>query len=146
MREATTADTGAILDLLLEFYKGASRTLKLPGLSVTKVLKTIETTIERGTIVVVEEDGKIVGALGLQQLTLWYSESPLVGDVFFYILPQYRSSKHASNLLEAAYKYAIMLGLPLKMAIVSGEDVKRKDAYYARKGFRYLGGIYTKGI
>jgi hypothetical protein len=39
-----------------------------------------------------------------------------------------------------------MRGLPLLMAVVNGEDVERKDKFYARHGFTRIGGVYNRGF
>jgi hypothetical protein len=39
-----------------------------------------------------------------------------------------------------------MRELPLLMAVVHGEDVVRKDAFYERHGFTRVGGVYSRGF
>ena len=57
-----------------------------------------------------------------------------------------RSSKAATELMKKAQSYAASKNMPLLVAVVSGEDVLRKDKLYEHLGFRYLGGVYARGF
>lgn len=89
---------------------------------------------------------ELVGVLALQETTHWYSDHPFLADLVFFVKPSQRVSRVASHLLRAATEYATMRGIPLMMAVVHGEDVVRKDHFYARHGFQRVGGVYTRGF
>jgi len=40
----------------------------------------------------VEDDGKLVGSLGLHRTSPWYSDSEYLADGWFYVLPEYRKT------------------------------------------------------
>jgi GNAT superfamily N-acetyltransferase len=142
--EQSSRDVTDLLRLLMDMH-GASK-LALPPVDMGKVLKGIWECDSTGVIFVAEQDGSIVGAIGLVLAEPWFSSETLLYDKFFYVKREHRASNAGDDLLSAAKKYASILGKPLNINHWFGEDIDRKDVYFRRKGFQRAGGIYVLGL
>lgn len=140
---AKEGDIPSLVPLLKQMHETAPS--PLPPLAPHKVLRALRDCISGGRIFMVRK-GEPVGILALTEGTHWYSNEKFLGDLVFYVAPSSRTSRIASHLLRSATQYATMRGLPLLMAVVHGEDVQRKDNFYARHGFSRIGGVYSRGL
>jgi GNAT superfamily N-acetyltransferase len=140
---AKEGDIVDIVPLLVQMH-GTSPT-PLPPIAPHKLLGALKDSLDGGRMFVARR-GRVVGILALTEGTHWYSDEKFLGDLVFYVAPCSRTSRIASHLLRAATEYATMRGLPLMMAVVHGEDVQRKDNFYARHGFIRVGGVYSRGL
>jgi len=141
---AKEADIPAIGALLMQMHRTAP--MKLPPVNPHRVEASLRGCLQEGRIFLGLKVQRIVGVLALQECPHWYSNEKFLGDLVFYVDAGSRTSRIASHLLRAATEYATMRGLPLMMAVVHGEDVVRKDHFYARHGFQRVGGVYTRGF
>lgn len=141
---AKEKDIPAMGGLLVEMH--ASIPMKLPPIAPHKVEAALRHCMQNGRIFLGYKKEKLAGILGIQEGEHWYSHGKFLADLVFFVSPGARSSRIASHLLRAASEYATIRGLPLLMAVVNGEDVERKDWFYARHGFQRIGGVYHRGF
>lgn len=140
---AKEKDIPAIGELLVQMH--ASVPLNLPPIAPHKVEAALRQCLQTGRIFLGYKGGKLGGILGIREGEPWYSHGKFLADLVFFVAPSSRASRIASHLLRAATEYATMRGLPLLMAVANGEDVERKDKFYARHGFVRIGGVYNRG-
>jgi len=89
---------------------------------------------------------ELVGCLGLQHGTLWWTGTPIVTDQPLFVAERARASTLAVDLLAAGERYAAARGWPLVITVSSGTDTERKSRWLQRRGFRALGGVHAKGL
>ena len=141
---AKEGDIPDICSLLVEMHQDVP--LRLPPLAPHKVVAALKNCLDTGRIFLGYKGGKLVGVLAVHDGEHWFSNEKFLGDLVFFVSPRGRTSRVASLLLRNATEYATMRGLPLLMAVVNGEDVERKDKFYARHGFTRIGGVYNRGF
>lgn len=143
MRVAKPEDHDALLQfLVLEFY--GRHQDNLPALNLRKAAAGIGRVLREGAVFVHEDDGGIVGSLGLLEAdAAWFTDDRVLADAWYFVLPDRRGAKAATALLRAAQGVARSAGLPLSMSVVTGERVERKDRFFRRNGFVPLGGAYV---
>lgn len=96
-------------------------------------------------ILLAELAGEIVGCLALRHDQWWWTGSPFVTDMVFFLSERARGTTLARDLLAAGERYAAQHRAPLLIGVLSAEDILRKDAWFRRRGYRALGGLYLKG-
>lgn len=96
-------------------------------------------------ILLAEVRGDPVGCLALRHDCWWWTGTPFVTDMVFFLAERARASSLARDLLAAGERYAAGQGLPLLIGVLSGEDLARKAEWFGRRGYRALGGLYLKG-
>ena len=106
--------------------------------SFAKGLPFVVAAIEYGAWVA-EDDGEIVGSIGLQANAPWYAEMQYVSDLWTYVTPEYREHGVAGRLIEIAKDYAAEMEMPLMMGIFNDVDVERKIKFFEKMGFRMVG-------
>lgn len=99
-----------------------------------------------GFIGVIGEPGSIEGAMCLRWGTMWYNNSYWwLEDAFCHVLPDYRASNNASELIEWSQWWAESLEIPLMLGIVSNERTKAKIKLYERKLGPMSGALFLVG-
>lgn len=141
---AKERDIPAIGALLMQMHQTSP--LPLPPVAPHKVEASLRECLRHGKIFIATRESKVLGVLALQEGEHWYSTGRFLADLCFYVEAGSRTSRIASHLLRAASEYANIRGLPLLMAVVHGEDVVRKDNFYARHKFQRIGGVYCRGF
>lgn len=142
IRQATYEDVIPISFLLEE---GIRRWHGVPKPDETLLLD-VKTVIDQGVAFVAEKAGIIYGAIGLVKDHWFFSKKEFLGDKWFYVRPEARSSRCAFKLMDKAKEVAEALEIPLILAHIYGEDIERKNRFYERQGFRQLGCVYAKGL
>lgn len=137
IRKATPEDADAFVDLILN-WDGI--TYIRPDAVRRHFLKHWRMAL------VAEKDGKLIGSIGLAKDCFWWCDVEYLGDVWYFVHPQYRASRVGLNLLNAAKRSAEKAMLPLIMGVVHGGDIQRKDKFFERNGFTRLGGTYARGL
>lgn len=117
--------------------------LGFPAIDPVRVMAGFHRCFETGGVWVVEEDGKIVGAIGLYLNQYWFSAEPYLADMFYYVAPEARTSKAAKALLNEAKAFAAEVKLPLLIGILNANDLERKDIFMKRAGFKRAGAFYV---
>jgi hypothetical protein len=89
---------------------------------------------EEGAVIgVVGDRGKIEGSIYLMISNFWYSTEFHLEELWNYVLPEYRRSQNAKNLIEFAKRCSDEADLTLVIGVVSNEDTARKIAMYRRR-------------
>jgi hypothetical protein len=86
-----------------------------------------------GLIGVIGVPGKIEACIFLRISQLWYSDEFHLSEYLSFVLPAYRKSRNALNLVEFAKKCAYDLGLKLFITIVSTERTEAKKRLFERR-------------
>lgn len=94
----------------------------------------------------VEEDGKLVGTLGLHRTSPWYSDSEYLADGWFYVLPEYRKTGVGKMLIDEAKKFAEEVKLPLIIGVFTSEDADTKAQVMKKLGLTTVGGLFAAGV
>ena len=81
----------------------------------------------------VGEPGKLEGIVFIQLTTFWYSDDLYWEEYFLYVLPEYRKSRNAVELLKFAKWCADESGFPLFIGILSNHPTERKELLYERQ-------------
>lgn len=145
VRPAIILDASAILALLMEMHRTAD--INLPPINGAKAISRISRCIQDGAAYVAEDaEGALIGSVGGEIGSDWYSDQPFLVDAWFYVRPAARSSRAAFSLLRSFRAAARDAGLPLRMGVFNGGDVERKDKFFSRAGLRRVGGYFVEGM
>ena len=94
----------------------------------------------------VEDEGKLVGSLGLHRTTPWYSDFEYLADGWFYVLPEYRKTGVGKMLIDEAKKFANEVKLPLIIGVFTSEDADTKAQVMHKLGLTMVGGMFAAGV
>ena len=119
--------------------------LSASNLNLEKGMKWVLFNI-REAVFIVEDDGKLIGTIGLNKTSPWYSDAEYLTDGWFYVLPQYRKKGVAGILIEAAKDYAKEKSLPLIVGVFSKEDALGKAGIMNKLGLITVGGLFATGV
>lgn len=86
-----------------------------------------------GIIGVIGAPGKIEGCILLRIGQMWYSDEWCLDELFNFVLPEYRRSRNALELVEFAKTCAERLHIPLFIGIISNERTASKVKLYERR-------------
>lgn len=132
---------------LIEFLIGrfhAEYSEWFPPVDVDKVIRHVGNFIEHGVVFVARsKDGQMAGVISGVLTAPWFSSVKLVTDGFFYVAPEFRSTRAATALVRTLKVWSAEQGIEeLNCSVISGDDIDRKDRFFERNGFRRIGGIY----
>ncbi len=88
---------------------------------------------EGGILGVIGDPGKIEGAIYMMVSTFWYSDECHLEELFSYVLPEYRRSRNALELVEFGKWCSDQSGFKLLIGIQSNERTAAKIRLYHRK-------------
>jgi N-acetylglutamate synthase-like GNAT family acetyltransferase len=142
IRTATEADIIRVIEHVREYHDFYADEL-LPA-SPNKVLDQLYQTVVAGRVFLAEEGEEIIGSLGCMVTHLWFSDQAHLCDMWLWVRPSKRASRAAVALVEYYKQYADDMGLPAYMEQISGYQPERLEKFYARRGFRRVGGIYFR--
>lgn len=86
-----------------------------------------------GLIGVIGEPGALEGAIVMQMSQLWYSDQWMLEELFSFVLPEFRRSNNAKDLIDFATTCAVDIGVPLTIGIVSNKRTEAKIGLYRRR-------------
>jgi len=138
---AAPPDEDAIFFLLL----GMAEENTNHPVAVQKSLDKIREVIALGGAAVVEDEGEIIGSVGIGPKEAWFSTYRFLGDYWFYVRPDKRNSRAALLLKNTARDVARGVHLDLVFAVFSICDAERKSKFFARD-MTYLGGSYVMEV
>lgn len=140
VRAATKDDVDTLFFMLVEMAKENSK----HRVTVGKALEHINSVVACGGCAVVEnEEREIVATAGISVQQSWFSDDKFLGDSWFYVRPDYRSTRAAFMLKKALFNFSDTAGLDLVLAVFSFVDGDRKSKFFA-KSMKHLGGSYVK--
>lgn len=86
-----------------------------------------------GIIGVIGEPGCLEAAIVLRMSRMWYSGQTFLDELFSFVLPEFRRSDNAKELIEFAKSCAVDINVPLVIGIISNHRTKAKVKLYERK-------------
>ncbi len=140
VRLAVGEDLPQILALLTDMHSEVGRFPIEWGRVQDLVRRGIAT--DRAIIGVVGDVYDIQGMVGLNFTEVWYSDTPILEDVFLYTAPEARKTRTAQALLRYSRETAKRLGMPLFISEVFNERTEGKIALYERELGVPLGGYF----
>lgn len=104
------AEAPAILDFLRAMHAEVGRA----PLNDDKAASVIADTIEIGVALVVENDGRIIGSMGLNRIDYWYADADFLGETWLYVDHKHRKDGEVIGLLMGeARQLGETTGLPV---------------------------------
>lgn len=85
-----------------------------------------------GILAVIGETGSIEASLCLTVDQFWYSDAWFLSERWNYVLPEYRKSTNAKDLIRFAESKSAESGLPLVIGVLSNERTEAKVELYKR--------------
>ena len=86
------------------------------------------------------EDDKIIGSIGGAVLPYFFSTRKKVGDLGFYVEPEYRGSRAAIKLLHALESWAKEMEVEdVYLGQTTGVEVDKTRDFYERLGYKVVG-------
>jgi predicted N-acetyltransferase YhbS len=150
IRQLTTSeeDFKKVVDFLIENFVPEHKMGKLSAsnLNLKKALGWVIFNIKEAAFVVEDNDGKVVGSIGLNRTSPWYSDAEYIADGWLYVLQEYRKSGVAGMLIDKAKEFAEEKELPLIIGIFSKEDAIAKAGIMNKLGLITVGGLFAAGV
>lgn len=140
VREATLSDLGPVWSLCLKFHREFASSFA--PLDQLKALERVTEHIDTKPGFVAERDGQIGGVLLLDVFRFWYSTRMCLGDLLFYVAPEFRGSSAAPKLIRAGRNLARECHAQFMIRVSSGQAGDKVDRFYGRCGLRKIGAAY----
>ncbi len=96
--------------------------------------------------IVEDDEGNVLGTIGLHRTTPWYSDAEYFADGWFYVLPQYRKTGVGKLLLDTAMEFAKQHDLPLIVGVFSMGNPEQKIEIMNKMGLKLVGGLFATGV
>ena len=138
--QASGRDIPLVVNLLVDMYHEAG----MGKLSLKKVEKTVKLCLEKGAIILVEKENKVIALMGLRMSELWWCNDHVFMDQFTYVAPEGRKTRAIHKLVKFADNLAKQARMPLMIANFGIVDTERKSKLYKRFG-RNLGNTILLG-
>lgn len=87
--------------------------------------------------------GRIEGAIYLVISDYWYSDDWHLSELFSFVLPQYRKSNNAKELITFAKRCSDEIGIPLVIGVISNERTEGKVRLYQRQLDKPAGAFFV---
>lgn len=135
IRNAVRDDFEAIWCLLMMMHKEQA----LFSLDRSKTAAAIAKAIDTSQAWVALNNAIVIGTCAATSCEVWYSSEPFMGDMWIYVHPDHRHSRHAIGLRNAMVKAASNQGLVLMCGAV-GKSLEGKRLY--GRGFEEVGSLF----
>lgn len=113
------------------------------GLSPRKVEAMVDRAFSGGgSIIGTVGSGRVEGLILLVIGQHWYTDDWCLEEVMNYVLPDYRRSTHAKDMIAFAKRCSDELAIPLVIGVVSNERTKAKIELYRRQLGEQVGGYF----
>jgi hypothetical protein len=141
IRQATVLDSSFIYSMLIAMHEEAE--FKLGPIDPKKFSQSVLSVINDGIcLVAIGDDNKFLGSIGGVYSSEWWTNETILGDIWFYVQEEHRSSKAAVGLIKKFIEAGE--GMNIKLGHVYSGDVDRKDKFYERLGLVKAGSTYVK--
>ncbi|MEI6478496.1 MAG: hypothetical protein WCO52_05930 [bacterium] len=110
-----------------------------------KALRSIIASIDTAAWVAEDENGIIIGSLGLLLNSPWYSHEHRYGDLWFYVLPENREYRLARAFINEVKAFSRESQHPVVLGIFNMDDTERKNKMMERLGMKLAGSFYYFG-
>ena len=88
---------------------------------------------DNGILGVIGPSGSIQASVCLTVAEMWYTRTQHLEEVWTYVMPEYRNSQNAKNLIAYAKWCSDTIGLPLLIGIMSNTSLEAKQRLYKRQ-------------
>ena len=95
-----------------------------------------------GIIGAIGDSGKIEGLIYMLVSTFWYSDQPHLEELFAFVVPEYRKTKNAIELMKFAKWCSDRSGFPLIIGVISNERTEGKIRLYQRQFSKPVGNFF----
>ena len=99
---------------------------------------------EGGILGVVGEAGRIEGSICLTLDQFWYSDDWFLNERWNYVLPEYRRSTNAKDMIKFAQMTADEIKVPLIIGVLSNERTEAKVELYKRSLGKPAGAFWVQ--
>ena len=142
------ADLKKLLELLIGHFVPEHKMGPLSAINVNieKGIQWVILNLDYMTLGVEDDEGKLVGSLGLHKTSPWYSDSAYLADGWFYVLPEYRKTGVGKMLIETAKEFAKEANLPLIIGVFNSDDADTKSQVMQKLGMTMVGGLFAAGV
>lgn len=106
----------------------------------------VSTDQQGGVIGLIKQDKKIVASVGLELSQFWYSNQWFVSELWNFVLPEYRKSNYAKDLIDFSKWANESLNMMLVMGIMSTIRTEAKIKLYERRLGKMIGGFFVNGL
>jgi len=112
-----------------------------------RVLAVIEKAVanKQGWIGVIGDNGRIEGSICLLINQMWYSDQWCIEEFWNYVLPEYRQSDNAKQLIRCAKWVSDEMGMPMLISILSNIRTEAKIRMYRRELGEPAGAFFLYG-
>jgi hypothetical protein len=101
---------------------------------------------KQGAVIgVIGPPGRIEGSIYLMISDFWYSQEWHLAELWSYVMPQYRKSNNAKELINFAKRCSDELKVPAVIGIISNERTKAKVQLYQRQLGTAAGAFFLYG-
>lgn len=142
LRIATPSDATELIDMIVTMHTEAK--FPIPPLDMDKVSGAISKAIQTGIVLVATKDKKIIGSIGGIVAEDWFSKNKVLGDLWFYVNKEERSSNTAVFLIKHFISAAKKAKLTVRLGHVYFGDLERKDKFYKKLGLTLIGQTYSE--
>lgn len=144
----STGDLEKVIELLVSHFVPEHKMGPLSAINVNleKGVKWVVYNVDQMAFGVMNDEGRLVGSLGLHRTSPWYSDSEYLADGWFYVLPEYRKTGVGKMLIDEAKKFANEAKLPLIIGVFTSEDVETKVKVMQKMGMTMVGGLFAAGV
>jgi hypothetical protein len=112
-------------------------------LAMPKVEEMIDRAFgKRDAIIGVVGKDRIEGLIMMLITQFWYTNDWCLEEVMNYVLPEYRRSTHAKDMISFAKRCSNEIGIPLVIGVVANERTKAKIELYRRQLGDPVGGYF----
>lgn len=108
-----------------------------------KLLNGVGMWIHNATLLVVEDDDKIVGMLAAVIKETWFGPESFASEELFYVIPEYRGTRAAFLLMKAYMSWAKEQGIKHIRAGVATGGAPGAERLYEHFGMHRMGGNYV---
>lgn len=137
--EAKREDTRRLFRLAVQAHEEVGLPQDLAPFDPGIAMQSIYECITHGCFLIMEHEGEIVGALGLMQYRLWYSQDPVLTDGLFFIKPEHRGGEAFGLFLNEVREIASDLGIAVYLTVPAFNKAERP----ARNGLERIASLFS---
>ena len=143
IRRANALDISALIHLIMKMHSEAE--VKIPNLDVGKVTDSVIHALKVGVVIVaINDEKKLIGSIGGYAAEDWFSKDKVLGDLWFFVLEDYRKTKAGISLIKEFINVGKEAKLNIKLGHIYFGDIERKDNFYEKLGFVKAGCTYVE--
>jgi hypothetical protein len=141
VRKAVPADEPELYAMCCELHRENA----MFSMDETKVRSMLHRAFDGSGAIIgaIGQTGKIEGCIFLVISSLWYSSDWALEELWSFVLPQYRKSNNAKDLVTFAKRCSTELSIPLIIGVVSNIRTQAKIGLYKRQLAEPVGAYFA---